>query len=430
MDGLTGLTPCDGEPESAQRSIFDLVGLNTKPKYTAKPCQIRFYAGRKYQYFTIEQLSKQGDNIMKFDYIVGNPPYQEETVQHASETNGQASRKNIFHLFQQSVDKITNITSVLIYPAIRWIHRSGKGMKQFGYEQINDNRLKKIVYYKSAREVFDKSDIADGISIVIKSNNHLMEDCFEFVTVDNSIELSCRKKRPGDKLLVIEGMDEEIFNRINSLTKQYNLKFIDERIQSRSLFGIESDFVFYNKDKVTLLVENMQIDYSKQIKLLTNDKPGKGGRAKWYVVDKDIIKNDQLISKWKVVVSSANAGGQKRDNQLTIIDNHSAFGRSRVALGIFNTKNEAENFYNYIKTYLIRFMFLMTDENLTSLGKKVPDILDYTNNNKYVDFTKDLDEQLFRLFELSKNEIDYVKTTIDKIKEKRGEIETHVKAMT
>lgn len=79
-----------------------------------------------------------------------------------------------------------------------------------------------------------------------------------------------------------------------------------------------------------------------------------------------------------MVVSSANAGGQKRDNQIEIIDNHSAFGRSRVALGSFKTETEAINFYHYCKATLIRFMFLMTDEALTSLGKKVPDVLDYS----------------------------------------------------
>ena len=116
---------------------------------------------------------------------------------------------------------------------------------------------------------------------------------------------------------------------------------------------------------------------------------------------------------------------------MEIIDNHSAFGRSRVAIGLFETETEAKNFYAYLKTYLIRFMFLMTDENLTSLGKKVPDILDYTNNNKFVDFSKDLDAQLFKLFELSNEEIKYIKSTIDEIRKKRGEkAETHVKPMT
>lgn len=119
------------------------------------------------------------------------------------------------------------------------------------------------------------------------------------------------------------------------------------------------------------------------------------------------------------MVSSANAGGQKRDNQLEIIDNHSAFGRARVALGSFQTEQEAINFYNYTKTYLIRFMFLITDEALTSLGKRVPDLMDYTSENKMVNFSEPLDEQLYALFGLDTDDIEYVESTINSLRKRK-----------
>ena len=58
----------------------------------------------------------------------------------------------------------------------------------------------------------------------------------------------------------------------------------------------------------------------------------------------------------------------------------------------------------------------MTDEALTSLGKKVPDLLDYTNNNTLIDFSKELDTQLFLLAELSEEDINYLKTVVDNIR--------------
>ena len=121
-----------------------------------------------------------------------------------------------------------------------------------------------------------------------------------------------------------------------------------------------------------------------------------------------VSNGDDLSAK----VSSANAGGQKRDNQVSIVDNHSAFGRSRVALGSFATESEAINFYNYVQTYFARFMFLMTDESLSSLGKRVPDLMDYSDNNKFIDFSKDLNEQLYIIFKLSSDEINFIETTI------------------
>lgn len=60
----------------------------------------------------------------------------------------------------------------------------------------------------------------------------------------------------------------------------------------------------------------------------------------------------------------------------------------------------------------------MTDEALTSLGKRVPDLMDYTNNNPIVDFSKDLNEQLYKLINLNEEEIAYIQETIDNIRKR------------
>ena len=190
-------------------------------------------------------------------------------------------------------------------------------------------------------------------------------------------------------------------------------------ILPRSLFGIESDFAEKNPDKVKLF-DGTNIDYDKgEIKLFTNDKAGKAGRATWFVADGDIIKNNsEYINQWQVVVSSANAGGKKRDNQLAIMDNHSAFGRARLALRSFKTSEEAENFYRYVDSYLIKYMFLLTDEALSALGKEVPDVGDYRPDNGYIDFKEDVDKQLFQIFGLSNDEIEYIKSVVDGLRKK------------
>ena len=120
------------------------------------------------------------------------------------------------------------------------------------------------------------------------------------------------------------------------------------------------------------------------------------------------------LYKWKVVVSSANAGGQKRSNQIAVLDNYSAFGRSRLGLKTFDTEVEARNFFKYATSELIRFAFLLTDEALTSLAKQVPDIIDYSNNNPYLDFSKDVTEQLYELFEISPSAREHIKKILSK----------------
>lgn len=109
---------------------------------------------------------------MKWDFCLGNPPYQAETVEQVSEANGQAPRKNVFQYFQMEADKIAATGSILIYPGGRWIHQSGKGLQQFGKEQINDRTLAAVEFYPNAHEVFGQAaDLADGVTIVLKEKS-------------------------------------------------------------------------------------------------------------------------------------------------------------------------------------------------------------------------------------------------------------------
>ena len=75
-----------------------------------------------------------------------------------------------------------------------------------------------------------------------------------------------------------------------------------------------------------------------------------------------------------------------------------SFGRSCVALKTFATEQEAKNFFKYAIREIIRFAFLLTDESLTSLTKKVPDLLDYSDANGIIDYNGDVNVQLYELF--------------------------------
>ena len=293
-------------------------------------------------------------------------------------------------------------------------------MKDFGLAQINDKRLDTVFYYPSAKDVFPTTDIADGVSIVAK-NHYKQTPGFRYVFCQGGLETEFSVPNPGESIMPLDPRHNVIVEKIDAFVKQYDLPFLHDRIYPQKLFGIESDFVEKNPDKVRLLSPEAEIDYSKEIKLFSNDRAGKAGRAKWYIADRNCVASaGDLIEKWKVVVSSANAGGQKRDNQLDIFDNHSVFGRARIALGIFDSLQEAQNFFLYMKTYLVRFAFLMTDENLGTLGMKVPDLQVYSSN-RLVTFDETLDKQLFDLCGLTDAECKYVIEVVDSIRKKSRE---------
>ncbi len=168
---------------------------------------------------------------------------------------------------------------------------------------------------------------------------------FDYEFIDKGININLNIESPGEKLLPLNPNNLSILQKVDSFVEKFKLHFLHKNILSQKLFAIESNFIEDNPDKAVLLNSVKDIDFSRQIKILTNDKAGKAGRARWFVIDRNIIKvNEKYIGEWQVVVSSANAGGQKRDRQLEIIDNHSAFGRSRVALASFKTKAEAKIF--------------------------------------------------------------------------------------
>lgn len=354
---------------------------------------------------------KNTHDMLKFNAVVGNPPYQ-LTVAQKETDNGQKRVSNIFHLFQMLAENLGEYTS-LIYPGGRWIHRSGKGLEQFGYNQINDTHLSRLIFYPNANEIFEKVSIADGISIVEKKMNKT-NNGFEYIYIDNGKKYTTFFKNPGEQLIPLNPNFLSIIEKINNTIRDHNFTFLHNSILSQKLFAIESDFVEKNPNLVRPYSTDTTFDTTTEIKLLTNDKAGKSGRAKWYITKRSVIQAGlPHLDKWKVVVSSANAGGQKRSNQLEVLDNYSAFGRVKVALKTFNTEIEARNFYKYVDSKLIRFTFLLTDEALSSLAKLVPDIK-YYNSNQDIDFNKDIDEQLFNLFNISKEEQEYIINIVNK----------------
>lgn len=346
----------------------------------------------------------------KFDVIIGNPPYQEET--HGKETkNGQKRVKSIFQLFQLQAESITNDIVSLIYPGGRWIHQSGKGMAKFGLDQINDTHLQELTFYPNSDDVFQNVAIGDGLSVVVK-NMHKTVPGFKYIYIKGNKVQSLDLKNPGKQMMPLDPDDLSRTTLISDFVEKYHLKYLHESVLSQKLFGIESSFVEDNPDKVKPF--NSKFDTNKYIKLYANDKAGKAGRATWFLANKNIVtKNKKYLSEWQVVVSSANAGGQKRDNQLSIMDNHTVFGRARVALKSFKTEQEAINFKKYVSSYIIRYAFLMTDEALTSLAKWVPDVLDYSSNNKLINFDDDIDYQLCKLIGFNDNDFNYIKKRVD-----------------
>lgn len=358
---------------------------------------------------------------MEFDAIVGNPPYQITTAKKETK-NGQKAVTNIFQYFQQASDYLGRYTS-LIYPGGRWMHQAGKGMKNFGHDQINDVHLARIIYYANANDVFKSVAVSDGLSVVFKDFRKRTPG-FTYVYKKDGTNVEVHRENPGERILSLSPFDEPVIKQINEVVDSGDnqFAFLNLSIFPRSLFSIESDFVERNPEKVRPYTKGAPFDEATEIKLLTNDKAGKAGRAKWYIANRNIITTRlDVLGDWKVIVSSANAGGQKRDNQIEVVGPDCAFGRARIALRTFPTRDEAYNFLKWCKTELVRFTFLLTDEALSSLGKQVPDICDYTAGNGVIDFSaSDINPQVYELFHITPEQQDYIKSILQELDKGRN----------
>ena len=345
-------------------------------------------------------ITHNDTNHKLFTYTVSNPPYQE--VRNGNSSNNVVI--NIFHKFQEYADFYSKNT-VMIYPFGRWYQRGGKSLNNFGKQQLNDPRLARIYYYpQSEHKIFDNANIQDGVGIVIKDNNN-----HDHFTINNIIV-----NHPGDNILPLDNDYLLLVNKIRQVMHKHDLSPLSLRRKSRALYGIESDFVYKNPDKVILLDSTTNPSLEEPVKLLTNDKPGLSGRNKWYWIDKkNIPKGHEWINKYQFIITSAQfvTGNKQIENGL-IIDNNSIHGRSKVSLISLDTETEINNFKKYINTNFSKKLYRQSlGSGLSFMCNFIPDLGDYTDNNNLIDWSKPLDPQLYELFDLSQEEIEIIENS-------------------
>lgn len=188
---------------------------------------------------------------------------------------------------------------------------------------------------------------------------------------------------------------------------------------SNKTFGIESDFI----EKYPKLFSLKPEQFKKPIRLLTNDKAGSAGRAKWFFIDRTTIeKNTLLIDEYKVAMPSAYPKQKlvsgistiqqvlsRASEIIQIFEPKEVFGRSKML--IFNSaeKIDVENFMKYTQTRFFAYMVLNEPNRSFSFGFVIP-LLDFTLNSD-IDWSKsnsEIDMQLYSKFKFSQEEIDTI----------------------
>ena len=320
---------------------------------------------------------------MKFDVIIGNPPYQ------LSDGGGGAGKSAtpIYQLFVQQAKKLHPSYLTMIIPS-RWFN-GGKGLDSFRKEMLNDDRLATIVDYLDSKDCFPSGvDIPGGICYFLWDSHH-QGDCLVTNVAKNNFYISEYRKLNEFETFIRQNQAVSIVKKAQSA----NEKMMSEMVSSRKPFGLESKQTF---------------DTDGNVLLRSSSGLGK-------IQSNKIISGHDLLEKWKVIVSKVSfehagvpdkTGTMRVLSVLTVLPPNSACTESYLVAGAFDKEEEACNMVSYLQTKFARFLIMqmLASMNMSKSSYAFVPVQDFTKP-----WT---DEELYAKYSLTKEEINYIESMI------------------
>jgi site-specific DNA-methyltransferase (adenine-specific) len=316
---------------------------------------------------------------MKFDVIIGNPPYQ------LSDGGFGRSATPIYHKFVQQAKKLNPRYLTMIIPS-RWF-AGGKGLDEFRNEMLNDDRIRKLVDYEDASECFPGVDIAGGICYFLWDRDN-KGDC-EVTNIHLESKYVATRRLNEFKTFIRHSKAVPIIRKVVSKKE----KSMSEVVSSRKPFGLPTNARPTKNGDLVLRWNNGEGPYNR----------------------KDITIGIDLIDKWKVITSKVsydNAGQPDINGMrkvLSIVDilkPGTICTETYIVAGVFNKRIEAQKLVNYLKTRFVRFLIsqLSFSQDITKERFFFVPALDMN-----ITWTDNL---LYKRYNLTKDEISFIESKI------------------
>ena len=335
-------------------------------------------------------LEIKDGNIMKFNAIVGNPPYQ------SMDGGAQASSVPIYQFFVNASIRISPDFISLIMPS-RWMI-SGKGLDEFRFQMIHDKRIRLMHDYFDASECFSNVDIKGGICYFLWDKAYEGKSDI-FTHFDNGDIVKSNRFLSIEETSTFFLRDAKLINILQKVKSQ-NFPTFDEIVSSRKPYGLTADF-FKNPMKYNL--PPVKTDpFPNCLKIIgLGDKQKREFR--YIPQDYPIPKTDGL-DELKILIPESFGNGIMGESPANPIIANPNTLCLETFLQIRPVKNEinARNIIAYMKTKFFRVLLGVT-KNTQHGTQKVYSLI------PLVDFNKEWsDIELFKLFNFSSEEIEYI----------------------
>jgi len=329
------------------------------------------------------------DTKMKFNAIVGNPPYQE------MDGGSGASAKPIYQHFVEIAKKLNPQYISLIMPA-KWF-AGGKGLDEFRFNMLSDKHISYIMDFVNAKDCFPTASIAGGVLYMLWDQKHNNKCSFKSVLNGQISEMD--RDLNEFPVFVRYNVAIDIIHKVMKITKDN----ISSLLLSRNPFGLPS------YERGSALQKN-----KSDFKLLSSV-----GYS--YIPKNKILDNISYATKWKVSVSKVTnehagepdkTGMFKLLSSLNVLDNNTVCTDSYLIIGKFDNEKEATNLRNYLATKFVRFLLLQAVSSINLSKDKFQFV-------PMQDFTQTwTDKKLYKKCGLTEEEIGYIENIIKPMDDK------------
>lgn len=352
--------PTSGITYEFTRMIYEILGLNVDniaTKFTSYSLLNVKDEDDDIDYTKIAALLKQNkpfdtitmndeiaeeDEIVKFDIVVGNPPYQ------LKDGSGGTNDAPIYQHFVESAHAVNPIISTLIMPS-KWF-TSGREhlLGEFRHKMLNNRSIQNMVVYSDFRDIFPDVNIKGGLCYY-QYNSNYSGDC-SYKLIQGGKSSVCSRRLNEYDVLIQNPTLAAIVKKISNFENE-GVGSVASIISNDTPFGIPTNPATSKKNPYNVF-NNISDDHNTQLFYLDKAK-----RKIAYINRNDVKKNAQDIDFYKVFIPAAYGAGEDFPHQIVgrpeYAEPNSVCSQTYL-YATFQSEEEAKNFISYLKTKVFR----------------------------------------------------------------------------